>query len=120
MIPLGDARRLSLSDCAQFFSFSAQAHPLSEQECAEGGDFIRNAALSRDGGMSGAAFLGRFSDDLALIKAFPPELRWFVQDRQDEDFLFGKVAEVFEKPEAPQLHQRRFFTDCTTRASVTR
>ena len=28
------------------------AHALSPQECAEGGEFIRNAALARDSGMT--------------------------------------------------------------------
>ena len=70
---------------ALVFSRGAQSHALSEQECSEGGDFIRNAALSRDDGMSGTSFLGKFSDDLVLIKAFPPDLRWFVQDQADED-----------------------------------
>jgi hypothetical protein len=99
-------------------SQGAQSHVLSEQECSEGGDFIRNAALSRDGGMSGSTFLGKFSDDLVLIKAFPPELRWFVQDQADEDFLFAKAAEVFEKPEDPEIHQRRFLTECAGRQSA--
>jgi len=100
-----------------FFTAGVQAHALSEQECTEGSDFIRNAALSRDGGMSASTFLGKMRDDLALIKSFPAELRWFVQDQQDEDFLIAKAIEVFEKPEDPQIHQRRFFAECVARAS---
>ena len=103
---------------ALMFSQGAQSHPLSEQECSEGSDFIRNAALSRDGGMSGGSFLGKMSEDLALIKSFPPDLRWFVQDQADEDFLFTKAAEVFEKPEDPEIHQRRFLTECAGRKSA--
>jgi hypothetical protein len=103
---------------ALVFSQGAQSHALSEQECSEGGDFIRNAALSRDDGMSGTSFLGKFSDDLVLIKAFPPDLRWFVQDQADEDFLFAKAAEVFEKPEDPQVHRNRFVAECVARGAA--
>jgi hypothetical protein len=57
----------------------ATAHPLTLAECAEGGEFIRNAALARDAGTSREFFIGRLEEDLILIQAFPPQLRWFVQ-----------------------------------------
>ena len=102
---------------AVFLTVEAAAHPLSREECTEGSDFIKNAALSRENGMDGMTFLARTIDDLALIKSFPPTLRWFVQDQHDEDYLLAAVAEVFSNPQEPQMHQRRFFGECITRTS---
>ena len=96
----------------------ACAHPLSRNECAEGSDFIKNAALSRDNGMDGTTFLSRTIDDLAAIKAFPPPLRWFVQDQSDEDYLLAAISRVFSSPAQPQTHQSDFFADCITRAAA--
>lgn len=90
----------------------AIAHPLSLQECSEGGEFIRNAALSRDYGISRAHFMGRLSDDIALIQAFPPELRWFVQDENDEAFLRTAAARVFDSPLKPEQHEAAFVNEC--------
>ena len=103
---------------AALLGANAHAHQLSQQECAEGGDFIRNAALSRQNGMGGSDFLARTMADLAAIKSFPPELRWFVQDQRDEDYLINAVAEVFANPQDPSLHQSRFLADCAKREPV--
>jgi len=101
---------------ALWIAFGAHAHPLSREECSEGSDFIRNAALSRENGMDGSTFLTRTIEDLSLIKSFPPALRWFVQDQNDEDYLLKALAEVFSSPREPQLHQSTFFGECITRA----
>ncbi len=77
----------------------AQAHELTMSECLEGSDFIKNAALSRDYGMSREDFLGRMQSDLVAIQAFPPELRWFVQDEDDETLLVGFAQRVFDSPQ---------------------
>jgi hypothetical protein len=103
---------------AALLTFNAAAHPLSREECTEGSDFIKNAALSRENGMDGMTFLAQTIADLAAIKSFPPALRWFVQDQYDEDYLLAAVAEVFSHPQAPQLHQRSFFGECITRTSA--
>jgi hypothetical protein len=103
---------------ALLFGSSTQAHPLDRQECTEGSDFIKNAALSRDNGMDGMTFLTRTIDDLELIKVFPPELRWFVQDPQDEEYLLKAVAEVFDNPQDPLVHQRNFLDACLIRTSL--
>jgi hypothetical protein len=108
---------LSVAIAALFLSLNANAHPLTRQECTEGSDFIKNAALSRDNGMDGMKFLTRIIDDFEAIKSFPPELRWFVQDEQDEDYLLKAVAEVFQNPKDPQAHQRDFFSECLVRTS---
>lgn len=103
---------------ALWVSFTAAAHPLSREECSEGSDFIKNAALSRENGMDGMSFLAQTIADLAAIKSFPPSLRWFVQDQTDEDYLLKAVADVFSNPREPLAHQSHFFGDCVTRTSA--
>lgn len=90
----------------------AQAHELTMSECLEGSDFIKNAALSRDLGIARDDFLGRMQSDLMAIQAFPPELRWFVQDRDDETLLVGFAERVFDSPQSPELHQSEFLAAC--------
>jgi len=91
---------------------NAGAHDLSVTECQEGRDFIRNAALSRDQGLSREEFIGRMQGDLELIKAFPPDLRWFVQDTDDEHLLVGAAEKVFDAPDDPERHGDEFLTSC--------
>src|SRR5512139_2373454 len=93
----------------------AQAH--SPQECLEGGDFIRNAARSRDTGTSREFFIGRLEEDFLLIRAFPPALRWFVRNPADEVFLRSAVEEVFDAPEDAERHRAGFLERCANRAA---
>jgi hypothetical protein len=97
---------------------SAWSHDYSLEECLEGSDFIRNAALSRDNGISGIEFLGRMRSDIMLIQAFPPELRWFVQDEEDETLLLTHAALVFDEPKAPETHQSSFLQACLERREL--
>jgi hypothetical protein len=92
----------------------AQAH--SASECREGGDFIRNAALARDAGASREFFIGKLEDDFAAVRAFPPELRWFVHNAADEDFLRAEVYAVFDEPHASERHRDAFLERCARRA----
>jgi hypothetical protein len=89
-------------------------HP-SLAECFEGSDFIANAALSRDAGMSSQAFLGRMEQDFEAIRSFPSELRWFVHDADDEAFLLAAARDVFAHPGAPASHRRLFLQACVDR-----
>jgi len=104
---------------AAAFSHHALSHPLSSQECREGSDFIRNAALSRNHGMEGALFISNTLADLEAIKSFPPPLRWFVQDEQDEAYLLKAITNVFENPREPDAHQQAFLAGCLERAALT-
>lgn len=90
----------------------AGAHPLTLEECTEGGEFIRHAAMSRDAGITRQLFMSRFAEDIALIRAFPPELRWFVQDEQDERLLGSAAERVFDRPMKPEQHEAAFVSDC--------
>jgi hypothetical protein len=88
----------------------------SPGECHEGGDFIRNAALSRDGGATREFFVGRLEEDFLTIRAFPPALRWFVHSPDDEQFLRAEVEAVFDAPLSSELHRTGFLERCTQRA----
>ena len=87
-----------------------QSHPL--EECREGGDFIRNAALSRDNGISRDFFMSRLADDLLVIRSFPPELRWFARNEDDEALLTDAATRVFDAPQSPRRHEIEFVDQC--------
>ena len=95
---------------------AVSAHELSLQECREGADYIRNAAISREHGMSEAAFMDIFDNDLAMIMAIPKELRWFVQDDDDATFLRAALNQVFQYPKTPAEHALDFAHACMVRA----
>ncbi len=92
--------------------FGACAHELTARECMEGSDYIRNAALSRDGGMSESAFMDVFERDMQMISRIPQTLRWFVQDQDDEALLRAALDEVFSRPLQPQQHAQNFARAC--------
>ncbi|MEO5764400.1 MAG: hypothetical protein ABIR52_03745 [Casimicrobiaceae bacterium] len=84
-------------------------------ECLEGSDFIANAAIARDNGVVRVSFVERLEADLSLIRAFPPALRWFVKDGEDERFLHGQVERVFDAPALPADHREAFLRACLRR-----
>ena len=96
------------------FAVAAQAH--SARECNEGGDFIRNAALSRDAGTTHDFFVERLENDLVMIRAFPAALRWFVHNPDDEVFLRAEVEAVFDTPGNSEQHRSSFMERCIRRA----
>jgi hypothetical protein len=93
----------------------AEASVPSVNECLEGSDFIANAAVARENGISRRIFIARLEDDLTLIHAFPPELRWFARDEDDERFLHAAVEVVFDAPAAPEDHRAVFLRACFAR-----
>jgi hypothetical protein len=97
----------------------AWSHDTSLNECLEGSDFIRNAALSRDNGMARGEFIDRMHADIQLIQAFPKELRWFVQDDSDAELLVGHAQKVFDDPGTPESHQAEFLQACVGRPEST-
>lgn len=113
-----NAKRCIVAAVLGSLALSATAHDLTMNECLEGSDFIKNAALSRDYGISREAFLGRMESDLLAIQAFPPELRWFVQDQDDETLLVGFAQLVFDAPKAPESHQSDFLSACLDRIAL--
>jgi hypothetical protein len=93
----------------------AAAHGFTLQECFEGGDFIVNAAKGRDNGIRKDVFLDKLVADVALIQAFPPQLRWFVADPTDAEFLYEESARVFDEPQPPEQHRAQFLDRCFNR-----
>ena len=87
-------------------------------ECLEASDFVGNAALSRENGISAQKFIERMQQDFTLIHAFPQELRWFVHDLDDELYLLGATRDVFERPEPPEEHRRAFLESCFARMTL--
>jgi hypothetical protein len=101
-----DAAAGTLAPCA------VHAHALSMEECSEGSDFIANAALARDDGMPERQFVAQFQADVQALQRLPAELRWFVQDKDDEVFLLSAVQDVFRKPKPAAVHQAQFAIAC--------
>jgi hypothetical protein len=90
----------------------AGGHQRTLEECLEGGDFIANAARARDNGITKAEFLNRLLDDIQLIQAFPPQLRWFVVDPDDAELLHDEATKVFDTPRRPEAHRTQFLSRC--------
>jgi hypothetical protein len=97
---------------------SVAAHDLSADECREGAEFIEHAAMSRDHGLSREDFLRRMVEDIQAIQAFPPALRWFVQDAADEELLLSAAQRVFDLPRPPEDHRSEFVQTCSERLTA--
>ena len=108
-------RMLSIAAALSLSAGSALAHKPSVQECREAGEFIRNAALSRDAGMKRVDFLDRLHGDLMAIRSHPAEMRWFAQDDEDEAFLVAAVESVFDVPAKSVEHESEMLHKCLAR-----
>ena len=106
------ASAVSLFVLSNMWALQALAHPLTLAECNEGGEFIRNAALARDNGMTREFFVDKLTEDLVMIQSFPPHLRWFVQDSGDEKLLSEAVFKVFDEPMTAEQHESSFIGAC--------
>lgn len=109
---------LAVTLALSLYSACALAHRPSLQECREAGEFIRNAALAREAGMTREAFLDRLHGDLMAIRVHPPELRWFAQDDDDEAFLVAAVEEVFDAPVKSAEHEADLLRKCLARMNA--
>ena len=94
------------------WAVQGMTHSLTPDECNEGGEFIRNAALARDNGITRDFFINKLAEDLMLIQSYPPAMRWFVQDANDEKFLSDAVFKVFDEPEQAEQHEASFVGAC--------
>ena len=111
----GLTKRLALAVILGGCTWTAAAHDLTLNECIEGSDFIMHAAMSRDYGVTRETFLTHMQTDLQAIQQFPPQLRWFVQDNDDEQLLVQAAQTVFDDPHEPTSHQSDFLTTCVER-----
>jgi hypothetical protein len=112
------AKQLALAAAFSGLPYVAAAHDLTLDECLEGSDFILHAAMSRENGMTREAFLGRMESDIRAIQQIPPQLRWFVQDQDDEELLTHAAQLVFDLPREPESHQSEFLAACAARAGT--
>ncbi|HEU0200741.1 MAG TPA: hypothetical protein VFR86_09920 [Burkholderiaceae bacterium] len=103
-----------------FAAGPAQAIEVDAGECREASQFIGNAALSRDNGMSKANFVGRLDEDLVILESIPPESRWFAHGEAEARFLRDAVLEVFDAPRLPVEHARDFLANCLRVARLIR
>ena len=108
MLPSTGAMMLA---CALHCGAALASHP-TLTECLEGSDFIGNAALARDAGMTGERFIERMRSDFTTIHAFPQQLRWFAHDADDEVFLTDAARVVFDQPAPPEAHRQAFLRSC--------
>jgi len=90
---------------------SAATHTLAE--CREGGEFIRNAALSRDNGLPREAFLNHLIADLSMIRGLPVSVRWFARDETDEALLIRHSERVYAQRLSPGEHETAFLAECS-------
>lgn len=100
------------------WGIQVMAHPLTLAECTEGGEFIRNAALARDNGVTREFFVNKLVQDLIMIQSFPPQQRWFVQDSGDEKLLSEAVFKVFDEPMKADQHEASFIGACLQTAEA--
>ena len=104
--------------CGGVLALASHAGQPSLTECLEASDFVGNAALSRDNGVTAEKFMSRMQQDFVLIHAFPQELRWFVHDPDDEVYLLSATRVVFEHPTPPEQHRRTFLESCFERMAA--
>lgn len=116
--PTSLAKQLMLAAVLGGLTCGAAAHELTLNECLEGSDFIMHAAMSRDNGITREVFLGRMQSDFGAIRSFPPDLRWFAQDADDESLLTEAAQLVFDSPHEPESHQSEFLQVCMQRVGT--
>lgn len=106
------ASAIGLFALSNIWGIQVMAHSLTLAECTEGGEFVRNAALARDNGVTREFFVNKLVEDLLMIQSFPPQLRWFVQDSGDETLLSEAVFKVFDEPMKAEQHETSFISAC--------
>jgi hypothetical protein len=81
-------------------------------ECSEGGEFIRNAAISRDNGLPKDAFLRHLIADLSMIRGLPERMRWFAGDQADESLLVLHAERVYDYRMSAKENEEAFLAEC--------
>ena len=81
-------------------------------ECREGGEFIRNAAISRDNGLPKDAFLRHLIADLSMIRGLPEGMRWFARDEADESLLVRHAERVYDYRMSAKNNEEAFLAEC--------
>lgn len=103
---------------------SAHAHGRSDHECTEAAEMIGHFADARDAhsldeskGVGKEEALSQYDAGWEVVKTFPPELRWFLEDDDDNNLLRAGVEKVFDHPElTPEMLNTEFKAGCIQRA----
>jgi len=111
-------RSFLLGICLTCSVFGAQAIEVDAGECSEGAQFIGNAAQSRKNGATKEMFVTKLDEDLFVLAAIPPELRWFAHGDAEAQFLREAVLNVFEFPRDPKEHAIEFLASCLSSAGI--
>jgi hypothetical protein len=111
-------RSFLLGICLTCSVFGAQAIEVDAGECSEGAQFIGNAAQSRKNGATKEMFVTKLDEDLFVLAAIPPELRWFAHGDAEAQFLREAVLNVFEFPRDPKEHAIEFLANCLSSAGI--
>lgn len=82
------------------------------RECHEASDFIEHAAMSRDNGYSKKFLLGRFDDDMMVLRGMDPQKRWFVRSKGATQFLRQALVDVFAVKRKPGDQAGIFLRSC--------
>jgi hypothetical protein len=90
----------------------ALASKHTSAECREGGEFIRNAAISRDNGLLKDAFLDRLIADLSMIRGLPDGMRWFARDEADESLLIRYAERIYDYRMSAKNNEDAFLAEC--------
>ena len=88
------------------------AQVLTAADCAEGGDFIQNAALSRDHGIKAEQFVDTLEGDLEQIRDMAPAARWFAYTKVEAELLRMATHGVFLLPRDAAVHREDFISRC--------
>src|SRR6267142_2099653 len=111
-------RSFLLGICLTCSVFGAQAIEVDAGECSEGAQFIGYAAQSRKNGATKEMFVTKLDEDLFVLAAIPPELRWFAHGDAEAHFLREAVLNVFEFPRDPREHATAFLSSCLKSAGL--
>jgi len=63
-------------------------------------------------------FVTKLDEDLFVLAAIPPELRWFAHGDAEAQFLREAVLNVFEFPRDPKEHAIEFLASCLSSAGI--
>jgi len=83
----------------------------TQADWCEGGEFVRNATISRDNGLPREAFFNRLIADLSTIRGLPEELCWFSRGEAVEALLL-RAMRVYDFPVAPRDNEAAFIDRC--------
>lgn len=98
-----------LTPCAVF------AHVPSFDECLEASQFISHASMSRDNGYPWETFAQQMENDINYLQSIPENLRWFVVDKDDGQYLYGWAETAFNNKKTPDENATDFLNSCLKR-----